>query len=68
MYATYIHRMNKDFMNMFKVIQLWSMTDRVVRTSLLDALKNMAPVIPASAVNKHIFENMVAGFSDSNAK
>ena len=61
--------MNKGFMNMFKVIhQLWSMTDRVVRTSLLDALKNMAPVIPASAVNKHIFENMVAGFSDSNAK
>eukprot|EP01036_Dinobryon_divergens_P032364 gene32364-41931_t len=50
------------------VIQLWAMTDRVVRTSLLDALKNMAPVIPASAVNKHIFDNMVAGFSDSNAK
>ena len=53
---------------MLKVIQLWSMTDRVVRTSLLDALKNMAPVIPAAAVNKHIFDNMVAGFSDSNAK
>lgn len=50
------------------VLQLWGMTDRVVRTSLLDSLKNLAPVIPAAAVNKHIFDNMVAGFSDSNAK
>lgn len=50
------------------IIQLWSMTDRTVRTALLASLKNLAPLIPNSVVNRSVFDQLVAGFSDSNAK
>mmetsp|Transcript_3639 Transcript_3639/g.4984 ORF Transcript_3639/g.4984 Transcript_3639/m.4984 type:complete len:813 (+) Transcript_3639:41-2479(+) len=50
------------------LLLLWATADRAVRTVQLESLKNLAPLIPAAAVNKHIFDNMVAGFSDSNAK
>lgn len=50
------------------VIHLWGMSDRAVRTSLLKSLKNLVTFIPSSAVNKNIFEPLLAGFSDSNAK
>jgi hypothetical protein len=48
--------------------QLWTMTDRTIRTSLLSSLKPMSDLIPSAVVNRTIFENMLAGFSDSNAK
>jgi hypothetical protein len=48
--------------------QLWAMTDRTIRTALLSALKHLVELIPASVVNSSLFDNMIAGFSDSNAK
>lgn len=50
------------------IVQLWPMTDRTVRTVLLQSLKNLAELIPGAVVNKAVFDNIVAGFSDSNAK
>jgi hypothetical protein len=47
---------------------LWAMSDRSVRSALLQSLKQMAPYTEASTVNKSIFDHMVAGFADSNAK
>jgi SCY1-like protein 1 len=50
-----------------QVLQLWSMADRSVRTSLLRSLKSLLVVIESNYVNKHIFDPMLAGFADSNA-
>jgi len=50
------------------IVQLWSMNDRAIRTTLLKTLKSLIAITPASAVNKSIFEPMLAGFADSNAK
>ncbi len=50
------------------LVQLWPMTDRTVRTVLLQSLKSLAALTPSAVVNKTIFDNIVAGFSDSNAK
>ena len=50
------------------VLQLWTMTDRAVRTALLGTLKQMVVLIPASAVNKNIFDQLLSGFADSNSK
>eukprot|EP01031_Cornospumella_fuschlensis_P036732 gene36732-44555_t len=50
------------------IIQLWAMSDRSIRTVLLSSLKNIVDFIPESAVNKSIFDHMIAGFADSNAK
>lgn len=50
------------------ISQLWPMADRTVRTAMLSSLKTLTDLIPNQIVNKAIFENMLAGFSDSNAK
>ena len=50
------------------VVQLWSMNDRAIRTTLLKTLKSLIGITPASHINKSIFEPMLAGFADSNAK
>ena len=50
------------------LVQLWAMTDRTVRTVMLSSLKPLIPYIPDSVVNRSIFEHIMAGFSDSNAK
>ena len=50
------------------LVQLWSMTDRTVRTVMLQNLKPLIAYIPETVVNKSIFEHIIAGFSDSNAK
>lgn len=50
------------------IIQLWGMSDRSIRTVLLSTLKNIVDFIPESAVNKSIFDHMIAGFADSNSK
>jgi hypothetical protein len=44
------------------------MTDRTIRTALLSTLKHLADLFPAAMINKSVFDNMLAGFSDSNAK
>ena len=49
-------------------IELWSMSDRSIRTALLQSCKNLVPFIPKEIVNKSIFDPMLAGFADSNAK
>lgn len=49
-------------------VPLWTMTDRVVRTELLKTLKALNEVLSADTVNKRIFDNMLTGFSDTNAK
>lgn len=48
--------------------QLWGMSDRSIRTSLLQTLRHMVSYLDNGMVNKHIFEPMIAGFADSNAK
>lgn len=50
------------------IIQLWSMNDRAIRTTLLKTLKSLIVLTPATFVNKNIFDPMLAGFADSNAK
>lgn len=50
------------------LVQLWSMTDRTVRTVMLQSLKALIPFIPDAVINRTIFDHMMAGFSDSNAK
>lgn len=50
------------------IIQLWSLNDRAIRTTLLKTLKSLIVLTPASFVNKSIFDPMLAGFADSNAK
>jgi hypothetical protein len=50
------------------ILKLWSMSDRALRTSLLKTLKSLVPLIPDKDVNHGIFEHMIQGFSDSNAK
>jgi hypothetical protein len=48
--------------------QLWPLSDRSVRTSLLKTTKHIVPLVPAAVFNKSMFESMLAGFADSNAK
>ncbi len=50
------------------LVQLWSMTDRTVRTVMLQSLKALIPFVPDAVINRTIFDHMMAGFSDSNAK
>lgn len=50
------------------LVQLWTMSDRSVRTVMLQSLKALIPYIPDAVVNRSIFDNVLAGFSDSNAK
>ena len=50
------------------VLSLWTMTDRTIRTALLGSLKSMVVLTPADMVNKSIFDPLLAGFADSNAK
>ena len=48
--------------------QLWSMNDRSIRTTLLKTLKSLIVLTPAIHINKSVFDPMLAGFADSNAK
>jgi SCY1-like protein 1 len=48
--------------------QLWTMSDRAVRMALLKSLKATVLYISPDTVNKFIFDPMIAGFADSNAK
>jgi len=50
------------------LVQLWGMSDRTVRTVMLQSLKALVPFVPEAIVNKSIFDNVLAGFADSNAK
>ena len=50
------------------VLVLWTMTDRTIRTALLGSLKSLVALTPADLVNKSIFDPLLAGFADSNAK
>ena len=50
------------------VLVLWTMTDRTIRTALLGTLKCLVTLTPADIVNKNIFDPLLAGFADSNAK
>jgi len=47
-------------------VQLWSMSDRSVRTSLLRTSRTLIGFTPNKVVNEHIFDPMLAGFADSN--
>ena len=47
---------------------LWPMPDRAIRTTLLKTSKYVMPLIPDIAFNKGMFDAMLAGFADSNAK
>ena len=48
--------------------QLWTMSDRTVRGALLTSLKDISAHIHENLVNKYIFDQLLAGFADSNAK
>lgn len=56
----------KRFVDAF--VALWSFSDRAVRTCLLVTLKNLITLMPDGVVSKHLFDPMLAGFADSNAK
>ena len=56
----------KRFVDAF--VSLWGFSDRAVRTCLLVTLKSVINHIPDNVVSKHIFDPMLAGFADSNAK
>lgn len=47
---------------------LWAMSDRTVRHSLLKASKAIISLTPIANVNKNIFDAMLSGFADSNSK
>lgn len=49
-------------------VALWPLADRVVRTELLRTLKPISSAISADTINKKIFDNLLTGFNDSNAK
>ncbi len=49
------------------LVQLWSMSDRTVRTCLLRTTHVLIGFTPNKIVNEHIFDPMLAGFADSNA-
>lgn len=49
------------------VATLFSLTDRTVRTVLLQGLRHIGRLLSREAVNKTIFDQMVSGFSDSNS-
>lgn len=49
-------------------VSIWGLSDRTLRTSLLGTLKAIAPLVPDDVVNKKIFDLLIGGFSDSNAK
>lgn len=46
----------------------WSLSDRSIRNSLLKTCKHVVPMLSSTFVNKSIFDPMIAGFADSNAK
>ena len=48
-------------------VQLWTMSDRSVRTALLRTSRVLISFTPNKIVNDHIFDPMLAGFADSNA-
>ena len=48
--------------------QLWTMGDRAVRGALLSSLKDISSYIHENLVNKYIFDQLLAGFADSNPK
>ena len=50
------------------ITQLWSLSDRTVRTALLKSLKNLTPLISEKVINNNIFDPILAGFADSNPK
>jgi hypothetical protein len=50
------------------IVSLWGLSDRAIRMSLLASLKTTASLVPSDVVNKKIFDPLVGGFSDSNAK
>eukprot|EP01038_Epipyxis_sp_PR26KG_P008742 gene8742-11813_t len=49
------------------LLQLWAMTDRTVRTGLLQSLKQTATLISSQIVNRGVFDNIIQGFNDSNS-
>mmetsp|Transcript_16884 Transcript_16884/g.25431 ORF Transcript_16884/g.25431 Transcript_16884/m.25431 type:complete len:751 (+) Transcript_16884:72-2324(+) len=48
--------------------QLWMLSDRTIRTALLRSLKSLVHLLPRESVNKRIFDPLMGGFADSNAK
>jgi SCY1-like protein 1 len=56
----------KHFAN--AMVDLWSMSDRAVRTCLLVSLRYLVALTPDTLVSKNIFDPMLAGFADSNPK
>lgn len=50
------------------MVDLWGMSDRAVRSCLLVSLRYLVVLTPETLVSKNIFDPMLAGFADSNAK
>mmetsp|Transcript_12961 Transcript_12961/g.21183 ORF Transcript_12961/g.21183 Transcript_12961/m.21183 type:complete len:403 (+) Transcript_12961:733-1941(+) len=48
--------------------QLWTFSDRAIRTALLRTLKPILFLLSRDVVNRKLFEPLLAGFSDSNSK
>lgn len=50
------------------LISLWGIADRAIRTTLLKSLRALVKVTPTEIINKSIFDPLLSGFADSNAK
>lgn len=49
------------------LINIWAISDRTIRTSLLKSLKSTATLYPSEVVNKSILDHLFVGFTDANA-
>ena len=49
------------------IVSLFALSDRTVRTVLLQSLRHLGKLLSKEAVNKTIFDHMISGFSDSNS-
>lgn len=50
------------------LVQLWAMQDRAVRTVMLQTLQALVPFIPDAIINRSVFDSVLGGFADDNAK
>lgn len=50
------------------LVQLWAMQDRAVRTVMLQTLQALVPFIPDATINRSVFDSVLGGFADDNAK
>jgi len=49
------------------LVELWSLSDRAIRTSLLKSLRNISKLMGNDLISNTIFDQILVGFTDSSA-